>query len=159
LTDVDWGELDFLVVDSESLRPDYLVRMFLEYLRDVSFIAPSHRMVLVIDSSSWHLGRTPFHHPGVSKMYRACALIVSAGMPKRFALGRVVSSQYLKGCGVDGAVIVTTPQEVAMADVRKEINFCKKTGIPVLGVVENMSGLKVHYLRRLDGRLATFHMT
>ena len=31
------------------------------------------------------------------------------------------------GAGV-GAVVVTTPQEVAMADVRKELNFCKKTG-------------------------------
>jgi Mrp family chromosome partitioning ATPase len=36
--------------------------------------------------------------------------------------------QYLKTCQVDGAVIVTTPQEVSMADVRKEINFCRKTG-------------------------------
>lgn len=42
-----------------------------------------------------------------------------------------------------GAVIVTTPQEVSLIDVRKEINFCKKTGIPVLGVVENMSGFVV----------------
>jgi Mrp family chromosome partitioning ATPase len=39
-----------------------------------------------------------------------------------------------------GAVVVTTPQAVATADVRKELNFCRKTGIPVLGVVENMSG-------------------
>jgi len=51
--------------------------------------------------------------------------------------------QYLKDASIDGAVIVTTPQEVAMADVRKEINFCHKTGIKVLGVVENMSGLQV----------------
>ena len=49
--------------------------------------------------------------------------------------------QYLKRAGVDGALIVTTPQEVAMADVRKELSFCKKVGIPVLGVVENMAGL------------------
>jgi Mrp family chromosome partitioning ATPase len=41
---------------------------------------------------------------------------------------------------VKGAVVVTTPQAVATADVRKELNFCKKTGIQVLGVVENMSG-------------------
>lgn len=40
----------------------------------------------------------------------------------------------------DGAVIVTTPQEVSLMDVRKEINFCRKTNIPILGVVENMSG-------------------
>lgn len=38
---------------------------------------------------------------------------------------------------------LTVPQEVAMADVRKEINFCRKTGIKVLGLVENMSGLTV----------------
>lgn len=40
----------------------------------------------------------------------------------------------------DGAAIVTTPQEVAIEDVRKEITFCKKTGIDILGVSENMSG-------------------
>ncbi len=40
----------------------------------------------------------------------------------------------------DGAVIVTTPQEVALADVRKSINFCHKLEMPILGVVENMSG-------------------
>lgn len=39
-----------------------------------------------------------------------------------------------------GAVLVTTPQAVATSDVRKEINFCFKTQIPILGVVENMSG-------------------
>jgi Mrp family chromosome partitioning ATPase len=39
-------------------------------------------------------------------------------------------------------VVVTTPQQVAIIDVRKEINFCKKTNIPVLGVVENMAGLR-----------------
>lgn len=37
-------------------------------------------------------------------------------------------AQYLKGSQVDGAVIVTTPQEVALLDVRKEINFAKKVG-------------------------------
>ncbi|MCJ1238792.1 cytosolic Fe-S cluster assembly factor cfd1 [Varicellaria rhodocarpa] len=39
-----------------------------------------------------------------------------------------------------GAVIVTTPQAVAISDVRKEINFCGKVGVKVIGVVENMSG-------------------
>ncbi len=42
--------------------------------------------------------------------------------------------------GIDGAVIVTTPQRVASADARKSINFCRALDIPVLGVVENMSG-------------------
>ena len=39
------------------------------------------------------------------------------------------------------AIIVTTPQEVSLADVRKSINFCKQVNMTVLGVVENMSGL------------------
>lgn len=74
LRDVDWGDLDYLVVDSP---------------------------------------------PGTSDEHLSIAA-------------------YLKQAGVDGAVLVTTPQEVAMTDVRKEINFCVKLGIPMLGVVENM---------------------
>mmetsp|Transcript_15787 Transcript_15787/g.51750 ORF Transcript_15787/g.51750 Transcript_15787/m.51750 type:complete len:345 (+) Transcript_15787:3-1037(+) len=77
--DVDWGELDFLIVD-----------------------AP----------------------PGTSDEHISIA-------------------QLLKQAGIDGAIIVTTPQEVALIDVRKEINFCRKVGIKVLGVVENMSELSV----------------
>ena len=40
----------------------------------------------------------------------------------------------------DGAIIVTTPQEVALSDVRKCISFCGNLKLPVLGVLENMSG-------------------
>jgi len=40
----------------------------------------------------------------------------------------------------DGAIIVTTPQELAIADVKKAITFCRRLGLPVLGIVENMSG-------------------
>lgn len=41
---------------------------------------------------------------------------------------------------VSGAVIVTTPQAISISDVKKEINFCKKTNIHILGVIENMAG-------------------
>ncbi|CAI9766724.1 unnamed protein product [Fraxinus pennsylvanica] len=77
LKDVDWGELDFLVVD-----------------------AP----------------------PGTSDEHISIV-------------------QFLQATGIDGAIIVTTPQQVSLIDVRKEVSFCKKVGLPVLGVVENMSGL------------------
>ncbi|GLB41803.1 putative component of the cytosolic iron-sulfur (Fe S) protein assembly (CIA) machinery [Lyophyllum shimeji] len=76
LKDVDWGELDYLVVD------------------------------------------TP---PGTSDEHLSVV-------------------QYLKESGIDGAVVITTPQEVSIQDVRREINFCRKVGIRVLGLVENMSG-------------------
>ncbi|MFC1734954.1 P-loop NTPase [Candidatus Hydrogenedentota bacterium] len=41
----------------------------------------------------------------------------------------------------EGAIIVTTPQELALADVRKSVNFCKTLNLNIVGVVENMSGL------------------
>ncbi len=40
------------------------------------------------------------------------------------------------------ALIVTTPQEISLADVRKSINFCRQVNMVILGIVENMSGLK-----------------
>ena len=39
-----------------------------------------------------------------------------------------------------GAVIVTTPQDVAIADVRRCVSFCNNLSLPVVGIVENMSG-------------------
>ncbi|KAJ3113533.1 cytosolic Fe-S cluster assembly factor nbp35, partial [Physocladia obscura] len=75
LKDVDWGDLDFLVVD------------------------------------------TP---PGTSDEHLSIV-------------------QYLKEAGITGAVLITTPQEVALQDVRREIDFCRKVGVPIIGVVENMS--------------------
>jgi len=74
LKDVDWGELDYLVVDSPPGTGD--------------------------------------------EPLSVCQLIQNA----------------------DGALIVTTPQDVSVVDVRKCINFCRQLRLPVLGVVENMSG-------------------
>ena len=41
-----------------------------------------------------------------------------------------------------GAIIVTQPQDVSVSDVRRSVNFCKKMQLPVIGIVENMSGFK-----------------
>lgn len=40
----------------------------------------------------------------------------------------------------DGSVIVTTPQEVALQTIRRAVNFSKKVDLPVIGLIENMSG-------------------
>jgi Mrp family chromosome partitioning ATPase len=40
-----------------------------------------------------------------------------------------------------GAILVCTPQELAVADVRRSVTFCQKVSLPVIGIVENMSGL------------------
>lgn len=78
LVDVDWGELDYLIVD------------------------------------------TP---PGTSDEHISIVQYLNMDSKK------------------DGAVLVTTGQKVAVNDVRKEINFCQKTNVNIIGVVENMSKL------------------
>jgi len=57
---------------------------------------------------------------------------------------------------LDGALVVTTPQDVALADVKKAVNMFKEVNIPVLGVVENMAYFKcprkeVLHLRERQG--------
>ena len=49
----------------------------------------------------------------------------------------------------DGAIIVTTPQELAIEDVRKSIQFCRTVALPVLGVIENMSGFICPHCKRV----------
>jgi len=49
---------------------------------------------------------------------------------------------------MDGSVIVTTPQEVALTSVRKCINFSRTLDVPVLGIIENMSGFVCPYCKR-----------
>ncbi len=43
---------------------------------------------------------------------------------------------------LSGAIIVTTPQEVALLDSRKAVNMVKTMNVPVLGIIENMSGFR-----------------
>ncbi len=58
-------------------------------------------------------------------------------MPPGTGDAQISLSQMVK---LDGAVIVTTPQEVALTDVRRAVNMFAKVNVPVLGVIENMTG-------------------
>ncbi|KAL4742062.1 cytosolic Fe-S cluster assembly factor cfd1 [Aspergillus similis] len=90
LTDVYWGDTDYLLVDTPPGTSDEHIALAEELLKS-STTSPS----------STGLGALP---------------------------------------RLTGAVLVTTPQAIATSDVRKEVNFCVKTNIPMLGVIENMSG-------------------
>lgn len=50
---------------------------------------------------------------------------------------------------IDGAIIVTTPQNVALLDCRKCINFAHQVKMPVIGVIENMSGMSCPHCGKL----------
>jgi len=62
-----------------------------------------------------------------------------------------------QNCPISGAVVVTTPQEVALADVRKGLAMFRAVSVPVLGVIENMSYFlcdscnKKHFVFRQGG--------
>ena len=47
------------------------------------------------------------------------------------------------------AIIVTTPQEVSLADVRKSISFCRTVKMDILGLIENMSGFTCPHCNEL----------
>jgi len=49
---------------------------------------------------------------------------------------------------VNGAIVVTTPQEVAILDSRKSVIFAKELKVPVVGVVENMSGFMCPHCKK-----------
>ncbi|KAJ6110373.1 hypothetical protein N7486_002608 [Penicillium sp. IBT 16267x] len=95
--------------------------MIRQFLSDVSWGSTDY---LLID--------TP---PGTSDEHIALAeqlLTLSTADPALAAQNRLPR--------LAGAVLVTTPQAVATSDVRKEANFCVKTSISIIGVIENMSG-------------------
>lgn len=50
-----------------------------------------------------------------------------------------VALTLVQQASIDGAIIVSTPQEVALADVRRGVQFFERTKVPILGLIENMS--------------------
>lgn len=96
LTDVCWGEIDYLIIDTPPGNFSMLYDNISFALHYLYLIGTSDEHITVMEN--------------------------------------------LKSVKCDGAVIVTSPQEVAIEDVRKEITFCKKTGIAIIGIIENLSG-------------------
>lgn len=92
LSEVDWGQLDYLLLDTPP------------------------------GTSDEHLSATTY-------LSQAAA---AAGDEPNAASAAAAAGKW-------GAVLVTTPQEVALLDVRKEIGFCRKMKVPIVGVVENMA--------------------
>ncbi|OAX77651.1 cytosolic Fe-S cluster assembly factor CFD1 [Emergomyces africanus] len=105
LTDVLWGETDYLLIDTPPGTSD-------------EHIALAEQLLTLASTT-----RTT-EAPTTSNQDSAAAQKYQKNNKPLLA----------------GAVLVTTPQAISTADVRKELNFCAKTCIPVIGVVENMSG-------------------
>lgn len=96
LKDVEWGELDVLLIDTPPGTSD-------EHLTLANLLKPTETRATAATGSSDDNSNAPPRQP-------------------------------------PSVVMVTTPQRVAEADVRREMTFCAKAKLPVLGLVENMSG-------------------
>jgi Mrp family chromosome partitioning ATPase len=93
--------------------------MIRQFLSDVFW--PPGTDYLLIDTPP---GTSDEHIAVVEELHKLAAAASDSGSPQK----------------LQGAVVVTTPQAISTSDVRKELNFCVKTSVPVLGVVENMAG-------------------
>ncbi len=85
--------------------------------------------------------RGPMFGKGITQLFQDVSWgdvdLCIVDLPPGTGDAQISLSQLVK---LDGAIIVTTPQEVALVDVRRAVNMFGKVNVPVLGVVENMAG-------------------
>lgn len=124
LRDVDWGEIDYLVVDTPPGTSD-------EHLSIVQYLSACSVDGAVIVTT-----------PQVRERARIAATPSGgeeAGAVPTVGLGQECGEESPRRAA-PSLLLCSLNQEVALQDVRKEISFCHKVKLPVLGVVENMSG-------------------
>ncbi|KAE8230880.1 hypothetical protein CF326_g4114 [Tilletia indica] len=78
--------------------------------------------------------------PGTSDEHLSIVSFLQGSPPSKSQPPQDLSSPPQEVAGLTGAILLTTPQEISLQDVRKEISFCRKMNVPILGVVENMAG-------------------
>ena len=123
LMDVEWGPLDWLVVDTPPGTSD-------EHLSVVAFLMDKEEEKLRQENGA----------------NGASAQKLKPSPPSLEANSTTVppiNQLHLNPSptpSLTAAVLITTPQELSLLDVRKQFGFCRKAGIPILGLIENMSG-------------------
>lgn len=119
--------------------PDHEERLIPPFKHGIKYISLGFFLQHPDDAVIW---RGPMFNKALSQMFEDVNwgevdyMIVD--MPPGTGDAQLSLAQMVK---LSGAVVVTTPQEVALADVRKSINMLKKVNVDVLGIVENMAGL------------------
>jgi ATP-binding protein involved in chromosome partitioning len=121
-----------------EVKPDPVGRLIPPEKHGVKYISIGFFLRSPDDAVIW---RGPMFNKGLTQLFQDVNWgeidICIVDMPPGTGDAQISLSQNLK---LAGAVVVTTPQEVALADVRKAVNMLAKVNVPVLGIVENMSG-------------------
>lgn len=89
--------------------------------------------ILVTEPTPFGLNDLQLTVPVVRKPSIPVGVVVNRSGPEPLSVAQLVGRPA-------GAVIVTTPQDLAVADVRRCISFCREVSVPVVGIIENMSG-------------------
>jgi ATP-binding protein involved in chromosome partitioning len=119
--------------------PDHTERLIPPVKYGIKYISLGFFLKNPDDAVIW---RGPMFNKALNQMFEDVSwgaldyLIID--MPPGTGDAQISLTQLVK---LAGAVVVTTPQEVALADVRKSINMLRKVQVPILGIVENMAGL------------------
>lgn len=108
--------------------------MVRQFVSDVLW--PPNTDYLLIDTPPG----TSDEHIAIAEELHKHAAPIPPPPPSLAVQPNAVAPPAANGPSLAGAVVVTTPQAISVADVRKELNFCVKTQVPVIGVIENMSG-------------------
>lgn len=147
--DVDfYGPSTPTLMGGGEVRVDHQERFIPPMKHGVKYISIGFFVKNPDDPIIW---RGPMFGKGIQQLFQDVSWgevdICIVDMPPGTGDAQLSLSQMVK---LDGAVIVTTPQEVALSDVRRAITMFRKVNVPVLGIVENMAGFVTPSGERFD---------
>ena len=139
LVDIDfYGPSIPTLMGGGEIRVDHENRFIPAFKYNVHFISISFFLKNPDDPVVW---RGPMFGKAITQLFQDTSWgepdICIVDMPPGTGDAQLSLSQLVS---LEGVVMVTTPQEVALADVRRAINMFRKVNVNVVGVVENMAG-------------------
>ena len=128
-------------LDGTELKVDHQEKFIAPMAHGVKYISIAFFLKKNDDAIIW---RGPMFGKAIAQLFQDVSWgdvdVCIVDMPPGTGDAQLSLAQGIK---LTGAVLVTTPQEVALSDVRRALNMLKKVEVPILGVVENMSGFKL----------------
>ncbi|MCB0346721.1 MAG: Mrp/NBP35 family ATP-binding protein [Bdellovibrionales bacterium] len=139
LVDVDfYGPSIPTLMGGGEIKPDHEGKIIPALKHGVKYISISFFLKNPDDPVVW---RGPMFGKAIAQLFQDVRWgdvdICIVDMPPGTGDAQLSLSQLMS---IDGALMVTTPQEVAVSDVRRAINMFRKVNVPVIGTVENMAG-------------------
>jgi len=135
-------------IEATNDRKSNDIRLSNDDIRPIN-VAPNFSVLSIgflINKNQSVILRGPAKTRLVEKFLNACMLknidYLIIDTPPGSSDEHIAAIEFLRNYNPDGSILVTTPQTISVEDVQKEVNYCRKAGLPIVGVVENMSFFK-----------------